>query len=266
MIYNVLFPRLGISMQINPIAFTIGFVHIHWYGIIIALGFSLAFFYVSRRSSHFGFKETEIEKFTIIISVVAIIFARIYYVIFYPGDFYLKNPYKIFFISEGGIAIYGAVIGGLLTLYVISKLHRKNFGALLDLISLGVLIGQAVGRWGNFFNQEAFGSHTDLPWGMSSENTFGDTVHPCFFYESLGCFACFIFLHFYSLNRKHKPGKIFFIYMFFYGLIRSLIEELRTDSLLIPYTSIKVSQFFSVLITLISFFVICTKYSKREEQ
>ncbi len=265
MTYNVLFPKLGISLKINPIAFTIGFVHVHWYGIIIALGFSLAFFYVSKRSRDFVIKEIEIEKFTIITSVVSIISARIYYVLFYPGDFYFKNPHKIFFISEGGIAIYGAVFGGLLTLCVLSKLNNKNLGSVLDLMSLGVLIGQTIGRWGNFINQEAFGDHTELPWGMLSENTFGDTVHPCFFYESLGCFACFVFLHFYSLNRKYKPGKIFFLYMLIYGLMRIFIEQLRTDSLLIPYTSIKVSQLVGALMSIISLLALFTKYYQIEK-
>ncbi len=264
--YNILFPKLGINLKINSIAFTIGFVRVHWYGIILALGFSLAFFYVSKRSRDFGIKEIEIEKFTLITSVVAIFSARLYYVIFYPGDFYLKNPHKILFISEGGIAIYGAVLGGMLTLCILSKLTNKNLGSILDLMSLGLLIGQAIGRWGNFINQEAFGCHTDLPWGMLSENTFGDTVHPCFLYESLGCLACFIFLHFYSLKGKFKPGKIFFLYMLIYGCMRILIEQLRTDSLLIPHTSMKVSQFVGILISLISLFVLWTKYLKTEKQ
>ena len=154
----------------------------------------------------------------------------------------------IFIIPEGGIAIYGAIIGGFLGVLVLAKIKKKNLCSVLDLMSLGLIIGQTVGRWGNFVNQEAFGTETTLPWGMMSENTFFKIVHPCFFYESLGCFACFLFLHFYSLKIKYKPGNIFLIYTMLYGLLRALIEGLRTDSLILPGTFIRVSQLLSIIL------------------
>lgn len=263
MIYNVSFPKLGISLKINPILFSFSNITVRWYGVIIALGFLLAFLYIMKRSNDFGFKNEQIENIIFITSISAILSARLYYVIFYPGDFYIKNPSKILCINEGGIAIYGAILGGLLALYFMSKRAKMNFLSLLDLMSLGVVIGQTIGRWGNFVNQEAFGTVTNLPWGMSSENTLNQTVHPCFLYESLGCLLCFIFLHYYSLRQKHSKGNIFLMYMIIYGIIRFFIEGLRTDSLIIPRTSIRISQVVSMLIIIISILSIHIKNRKK---
>lgn len=263
-IYNVSFPKLGINLKINPIVFSFGAITVRWYGVIIALGFLLAFLYILKRSKDFGFQKEKIESITFITSIVAIISARLYYVIFYPGDFYIKNPYKIFNINEGGIAIYGAILGGILTLWIMSKRNNMDFLSLLDLMSLGVLIGQTIGRWGNFVNQEAFGTVTNLPWGMSSENTLNQTVHPCFLYESLGCLLCFVFLHYYSLKSKYSKGNIFLMYLVMYGILRFLIEGLRTDSLIIPGTFIRVSQIVSILLVIISILLISRKMHNKK--
>ena len=163
-------------------------------------------------------------------------------------------------ISEGGIAIYGAIIGGIVSILIFAKIKNLNSWSLLDITSLGVLIGQFIGRWGNFVNQEAFGSPTTLPWGMMSERTSFETVHPCFLYESLGCLAIFLFLHFYSLIFKNiKPGSIFLMYTFGYGILRSLIEGLRTDSLIIPLTNLRISQLLGIVMSLISISIILTR-------
>lgn len=255
-IYNISFPKLGVNLKINPIAFSFGTITVRWYGIIIAFGFLLAFLYVLKRSKDFGLKKEQIENVTLITSIVAILSARLYYVIFYPGNFYIKNPSKIFCINEGGIAIYGAILGGILTLWIMSKRNNIDFLSLLDLMSLGLVIGQSIGRWGNFVNQEAFGTVTNLPWGMSSENTLNQTVHPCFLYESIGCLMFFLFLHHYSLNKKYPKGNIFLIYLAMYGTLRFLIEGLRTDSLIIPGTFMRVSQTVSVLLVIVSLLTI----------
>ncbi len=263
MIYNVLFPKLGIKLKISPILVAIGDLSIRWYGVLIAVGFLLAFLYIIKRSAKFNLSKDEVESLTFTTSISAIICARIYYVVFYPGDFYINNPHKIFFINEGGIAIYGALIGGFIALWVISKKWHKNFFSLLDLISLGVPIGQAVGRWGNFFNQEAFGTATSLPWGMISENTLGQTVHPCFLYESIGCLLCFIFLHVQSYKAKNSyPGKIFLTYIAIYSMLRAFIESLRTDSLIIPSTNLRVSQVFSIVLCVSSVLILVAKKLK----
>ncbi len=266
-IYNVLFPQLGIELKINPIIMFIGNWPVRWYGVLIAVGFLLAFFYLMGRRSEFELSKDEVEGLTFTISVCAIICARIYYVVFYPGDFYLRNPQKILLISEGGIAIYGALIGGFVGLWAVSKKIKKNFFSLLDFVSLGVPIGQAVGRWGNFFNQEAFGVATSLPWGMISENTLGQAVHPCFLYESLGCLICFIFLHLQSRRAKNLyPGKIFLTYTAFYGLLRACIEGLRTDSLIIPGTDLRVSQVLAIILFLVSVVILGIAELKRAKR
>ena len=251
-LYNVSFPKLGIFLKIDPVAFKIGFIQARWYGIIIALGFLLAFLYVDHRAEKFGLTKNEVMDFTIIASVCGIIGARIYYVIFYPGDLYKQNPTEIFMISEGGIAIYGAIIGGFFGIWLMAKIKGKDIRSVLDLASFALAIGQSVGRWGNFVNQEAFGIQTYLPWGMMSENTLFKTVHPCFLYESLGCLICFVFLHFYSSRVKFKPGTIFLLYTMLYGVLRALIEGLRTDSLIVPGTSVRVSQLLALLLFVVS--------------
>ena len=257
LIYHVVFPYLNIHINLNPIAFEIGSIKVHWYGIILAMGFLLSYLYVLKYSKKFKIPRDDISNLSIIASVCAIICARLYYVIFYPGDFYIKNPSKIFMISEGGIAIYGAIIGGIISILVFAKIKNLNPWSLLDIISLGVLIGQCIGRWGNFVNQEAFGEPTTLPWAMMSEKTFFKTVHPCFLYESLGCLAIFLFLHFYILNFKNiKAGNVFLLYMICYGILRSLIESLRTDSLIIPLTNLRISQVLGILISIVSLSII----------
>ena len=253
MIYNISFPKLFINLKINPVAFTMGFVNVHWYGIIVGIGFLVGYSYIYKNSNKFNIKNNELDKFIVIISIISVIFARLYYVIFYPGDYYIKNLHKIFCISEGGIAIYGAIIGGILSIYILCKIYKKNMLNILDLMSFGVSIGQAIGRWGNFVNQEAFGSYTNLPWGMSSENTNFQTVHPCFLYESIICLSCFLFLHFYHKYTKNiKTGEIFYLYLLIYSTGRVLIESLRTDSLYIYNTNIKISQFLGVILIIFS--------------
>ncbi len=252
--YNVSFPNLGIHLKINPLAFQAGPFTVYWYGVILAVGFVLAYLYANKRATDFSIKKSALPDLVTIGFVCAVITARIYYVIFYPGDFYIKNPAKIFNISEGGIAIYGGVIGAVIGLYIAAKIKKLNYKALFDLMSLGLLIGQCIGRWGNFTNQEAFGSPTNLPWGMMSENTSKITVHPCFLYESLGCLIIFIILHIYSKQKSKIDGQIFLMYLLFYGILRAIIEGLRTDSLIIPGTALRVSQILAIGLVIISIY------------
>ena len=261
MIYNVSFPKLVINMKINPIAISIGNISVYWYGILIALGMLLAILYTSNRSKDFKIDKSKYLD-TIYISIIfAIISSRLYYVIFYPGDYYKNNPSKIFNIFEGGIAIYGGIIGGIISGIVICRINKININAALDLSSLGLLIGQSVGRWGNFINQEAFGVNTELPWGMMSEKTNYKTVHPCFLYESIWCLIGFIFLHIYSKNyNNRKPLNIFLIYASWYSVGRLFIEEIRTDNLM--FMNFKISQILSVIILILSLSILLIKKSK----
>lgn len=236
------FPKLGLQFTINDTAFSIGSFQVKWYGIIIAVGFLLAMAYAAKSSKKMGIDMDRLFDAVIAGLIGGVIFARLYYVIFYPGDKYWNNPMEIFKIHSGGLAIYGGIIGALLFGGITAKLRKLNVFAVFDLVSLGFLIGQGIGRWGNFVNQEAFGTPTNLPWGMMSENTGGVPVHPCFLYESLLCLLGFVLLHIFTRKWRRYDGQTFLLYLVWYGFIRFFIEGLRTDSLIIPYVGLRVSQ------------------------
>ena len=253
--YHVSFPGLGIELTIDPVAFSIGNFSIYWYGIIIAVGFTLAFCYVMINSKRFEINSDKLIDTIIVGLITGIIGARLYYVIFYPGDTYINDPLSILQIHEGGLAIYGGIIGGLAGGLTVAKIKKINIPSSLDLAALGFLIGQCIGRWGNFMNQEAFGTETSLPWGMVSENTLLETnnpVHPCFLYESLWCLLGFILLDIFSRKFRKYNGQIFLLYIVWYGTERFLVEGLRTDSLMIPYVNLRVSQILAVVSVIIS--------------
>lgn len=152
---------------------------------------------------------------------------------------------EIFQIHDGGLAIYGGLIGAVVFGGLMAKIRKMKVAAVLDIASLGFLIGQGIGRWGNFINQEAFGSATDLPWGMHSDNTalvVDGNVHPCFLYESILCLLGFVLLHFFTRKLRRYDGQTFLLYIVWYGACRFFIEGLRTDSLIIPGTGLRVSQ------------------------
>ncbi len=245
MTYNVTFPHLGLEFNINPVAFSIGSFHVYWYGIIIAAGFLLALIYASFSCKKMNIDINRLFDVVIVGLIAGVIFARLFYVVFYPGDKYWKNPLEIFQIHDGGLAIYGGIIGAVVFGSLMAKLRKLKVTAVLDIAALGFLIGQCVGRWGNFINQEAFGSATELPWGMHSENTAAvvdGNVHPCFLYESLLCLLGFVLLHFFTRRFRRYDGQTFLLYIVWYGACRFFIEGLRTDSLIIPGTGLRVSQ------------------------
>lgn len=245
MTYNITFPHLGLEFNINPVAFSIGNFHVYWYGIIIAAGFLLALIYASFSCKKMNIDINRLFDVVIVGLIAGVIFARLFYVVFCPGDKYWKNPLEIFQIHDGGLAIYGGIIGAVVFGSLMAKLRKLKVTAVLDIAALGFLIGQCVGRWGNFINQEAFGSATELPWGMHSENTAAvvdGNVHPCFLYESLLCLLGFVLLHFFTRRFRRYDGQTFLLYIVWYGACRFFIEGLRTDSLIIPGTSLRVSQ------------------------
>lgn len=240
---EISFPGLGITLDPSEIAFSVFGLNIRWYGIIIATGFMLAFLYGLKRCEKFGFNQDQLVDMLFVAVPVAIIGARAYYVIFNYHEF-AYNPAQIFKIWTGGLAIYGAVIGGLLSGAIAARVKGIKIGAALDLGSLGFLIGQAVGRWGNFINREAYGSPTNLPWRMEIYDRAARmriAVHPTFLYEFLWNVLGFVLLHFASKRRRYD-GQIFLTYVAWYGLGRGLIEGLRTDSLYLFDTGLRVSQ------------------------
>lgn len=259
---TISFPGLGISVDVKRIAFSLFGLDIYWYGIIIALGFLLAVIYCNYRTKDFGIKKDDLLDMLIFTVPLAIIGARAYYVLFMYDEYYYGNPQLMFQIWDGGVAIYGAIIVGVLTVLVFCLIKRIRVGTMLDLCVLGLLIGQAIGRWGNFVNQEAYGTATNLPWAMVLSN--GASVHPCFLYESLWNVVGFLILHFYSKKRRYS-GEIFLIYTAWYGFGRGLIEGLRTDSLYFFGTGLRVSQFFGFFTCIVALGVLVYLYLFREQ-
>ena len=237
---KISFPTFGI--EVDPIrSFSIGPLNIHLYGIIIAVGLLLAVIYALTRRKQFGLTEDDLIDGVLLIVPVAIIFARAYYCIF-SWEQFADNPISVFYIWEGGLAIYGGVIGTLMSIIAYCYFKKLKIGAVLDIVSLGFLIGQALGRWGNFFNREAFGAETDNFLRMGLFNPQKQTYtyyHPTFLYESLWNAAGFVLLHFLSKKRKYD-GQIALGYVAWYGLGRAMIEGLRMDSLYIG--TFRVSQ------------------------
>lgn len=260
--YNVVFPGLGFSFKINPVAFSIGSFEVRWYGIILAIGVASAFCYAYRESKRFKINSDHLTDSVITGIVTGLIGARLYYVLFFPGDNYKRNPLEIFNIHEGGIAIYGGIIGGLIGGILMARRKKIPLFSSLDIVAIGFLIGQSIGRWGNFVNQEAFGVETDNVFRMMSENTGGLCVHPCFLYESIWCALCAIALHFFNTKKKIFDGQTFILYFIVYGVERFFVESLRTDSLIVPGISLRVSQVVALLTVLcgvILMWIICYK-------
>ena len=228
---TISFPSLGIEVN-PPRSFDLGPLTIHFYGLIIACGLVAAVLYACRRSKEFGLKEDDILDGVLYVTPFAIICARAYYCIF-SWKTYADDPISVLYIWEGGLAIYGGVLGALVGVIVFSKWKKISLGALLDVVSLGFLIGQSAGRWGNFFNREAFGAATDSFLRMGLMNSYTGTVeyyHPTFLYESVWNLCGFLLLHFLSKKRRYD-GQIALGYAAWYGLGRAFIEGLRMDSL-----------------------------------
>lgn len=262
---RITFPGLGISVDPSPVAFSIGGKEIYWYGIILAAGFFLAVVYALRRVKEFGLTEDDILDGVICVTPVAVIFARIYYCVF-NWELFADNPISCLYIWEGGIAIYGSVIGAVLMTILYTKWKKLPLMPILDLVALGFMIGQFIGRWGNFINREAFGAVTDSFLRMGLENAAGEVTyyHPTFLYESLWNFLGFIALHFYSKRRKFD-GEIFVLYLAWYGLGRGMIEGLRTDSLYLFSTGIRVSQLLAVVSCVTALAYLIWRYSKKPD-
>ena len=247
------FPGLGI-FGLNPPAYFSVFGHrIYFYGVLFALGFTLGILYCARRSKDFGLKSDDFYDMVILLIPLSILCARIYYVLFRLDDFIGRPLISYFAVWEGGIAIYGGIIGGILAIWLTTRRKKLPFLAMLDLTVFGVLIGQIIGRWGNFMNREAFGAQTEVFCRMGLTDPSGHTiyVHPTFLYESLWNLALFIGLWLWVRKGKRKyDGQMSLLYLFFYGLGRAWIEGLRTDSLYIGHTGIRVSQALSLVLVL----------------
>jgi len=242
---TISFPFLG--LEVNPSrTFSIGPLSAHFYGLVIAFGLILAVVYACRRCTQYGIKEDDILDGVLWITPFAIICARLYYCIF-SWSSYADNPISILYIWEGGLAIYGAVLGAAAGVIVFCRVKKIHLPALLDLVALGFLIGQSIGRWGNFFNREAFGAATEsfFRMGLFNDRTQAyEYYHPTFLYESVWNACGFVLLHLHSKKRKYD-GQTALLYVAWYGLGRALIEGLRVDSLYIG--PLRVSQILAAM-------------------
>lgn len=253
---SISFPILGdkFVLSFKPY-FTLFGWDFHWYGILIALGFLLAAIYAFKRAKQFGLNDDNIVDLLLYAVPIGVVGARLYYVIFIDWSFkgsILDNLLRFIKIWEGGLAIYGGIIFAFLGALLFTKIKKVKFGAIADVGGLGLLIGQAVGRWGNFVNRECYGYKTNVPWKMGLTNEYGTFYyHPTFLYESLWNILGFILLHFYSKKRKYD-GEVFIMYLGWYGLGRLFIEGLRQDSLYLFGTSLRVSQVVALLCLIIS--------------
>ena len=264
----------------------LGFATVRWYGAIIAFGFLLAVLFGGRIAYKWKINLDKMIDVLLYGTIGGIVGARLYYVAF-KWDYYGQHLTDIFKIWEGGLAIYGGIIGGILAALIVCRIEKLNFFNLLDMVSMSLLIGQGIGRWGNYANQEAFGSITNKNWGMMSDTVaeyisrnasyFGldnvDNVkqyiadnnlyvHPTFFYESVWCILGFFVLYIIMKKRRKFSGQLFLCYGVWYGFGRMVLEGLRSDSLYIANTSIRVSQALSAVLMLVSLVLLISLYVK----
>ena len=264
----------------------LGFTTVRWYGAIIAFGFLLAVLFGGRIAYKWKINLDKMIDVLLYGTIGGILGARLYYVAF-KWDYYGQHLSDIFKIWEGGLAIYGGIIGGILAAFIVCKIEKLNFFNLLDMVSMSLLIGQGIGRWGNYANQEAFGSITNKNWGMMSDTVaeyvsrnasyFGldnvDNVkqyiadnnlfvHPTFFYESVWCILGFFVLYIIMKKRRKFSGQLFLCYGVWYGFERMVVEGMRSDSLYIANTSIRVSQALSAALMLVSLVLLISLYVK----
>lgn len=271
MSYNVTI--FGIHLKLSPIAFSIpigsGHWDIYWYGIIIATGFLLALIYGLKNAPRYGLNSDRMLDVILVATPVAILSARTYYVIFDGEKLNGIGDFFGFGTSSGfaGLAIYGGVIGAFASGAVMCKIRKVKILDMFDVAAAGFLIGQGIGRWGNFINQEAYGAFTGSSfWGMQSEKTVSEMgeglVHPCFLYESIWCIAGFFILNHFSKKRRFS-GEISLMYCVWYGFGRGFIELLRTDSLMIG--NLKVSCLLSFLISIAAFSALAVLRNRYKE-
>ena len=243
----------------TPVAFTVFGIEVRWYGVLIALGMVLATLLTYKRAPRHGLEPDRVLDFILICIPVGIIGARLYYVVFnwsmYEGDFL-----KIINLRLGGLAIHGGLIFGIAAAVILCAVWKIRPLNVMDLAVPGVALAQAIGRWGNYFNSEAHGGPTDLPWAVMVN---GQTYHPTFLYESIWCFLLFLFL-IYMDNHRRFEGQIFLLYGILYSVERFFVEALRTDSLMIgPFKQAQVLSL-SVIIVFTIAYVILYKYWKKK--
>lgn len=257
----------------NRVALDLGFIQIYWYSIFIFLGMLVACAVIYKEAKKRGIEEETLINMTFSTVVFGIIGARLYYVIF-NLPYYTKNPLEILEIWNGGLAIHGGLLFGLLSIVMYCKKHNINIMRMIDIIVVGLIIGQSIGRWGNFFNSEAYGAVTTLEtlqnqgipkFIINGMFILGEYRQPTFFYESIGCLFGFIAMLIIRSGKYLKRGNLTAFYLIWYGILRFLIEGLRSDSLMIG--PIKAAQAVSLIFVLIGtvIFLFNLKKTKGDE-
>lgn len=246
---EVLFPSFGIDIEFSNIALQMANIKIYWYSILIVFAIILAFVFMKKDDGKYNIKFEEILYLSVFLIPISFICARIYYVIF-NFNYYSQDLINVFNIRDGGLAIYGGIIGGIITIIVYCKVRKIKVFDMLDYIAPYLVLGQAIGRWGNFFNVEAFGRETAsfFRMGIYQDGNYLE-VHPTFLYESIADFIIFLLLYFIR-NKRNFAGEITLLYFALYSFIRFFIEGLRTDSLM--FYNFRISQILSLIIFICS--------------
>ena len=253
---TITFPMFGEGFSLDfPRFFTLFGFNIYYYGLLITAGYALATVYLIKRRKLFKLTKDNILDILIIAIPCGLVGARLYYMIFKFDQFFAPGQWdNILKFREGGLAVYGGIIASGLVFIIYSRIKKIPLGNMLDAAGFGLFIGQAIGRWGNFVNREAFGVETDLPWRMGlTVNEVTRYYHPAFLYESLWNITGLLIIHIFSKKSKAKyPGQFFLFYVAWYGLGRFMIEGLRTDSLMIPGTQMRASQWLAAISFLVA--------------
>jgi len=261
------FPLFGDGFVLDlPRYFTIFGFNIYYYGLFVVAGYTLAGIYILKRRKLFSLSQENIYDLIIIAILCGLVGARLYYMIFNFDRFFAPGQWgNILRLRDGGLAVYGGIIASGLGFWVYSRVKKIPLGSLLDAAGFGLFIGQAIGRWGNFINREAYGIETDLPWKMGLTTARGtEYVHPAFLYESLWNVIGLLIMHIFSKKSKTKyPGQYFLFYVAWYGLGRFMIEGLRTDSLLIPGTDNRASQWLAAISFVIAIGILIFNYIRK---
>ena len=260
---EIIFPSLNLKLNINNVAINIFGIDIYWYAILIVCAFVVGIILCKRDNKKYGIDFENILEVLILAIPISIIVARLYYIVF-DLSYYLENPIEVFNIRNGGLAIYGGIIGAVITIIIYCQAKKMNILDMLDYIVPYLALGQAIGRWGNFFNKEAHGTVTTNFFRMGIvENGQYIEVHPTFLYESISCLIIFIILYLLRNKRKYK-GEITYLYFALYGLARAIIEGLRTDSLMIE--NLRVSQVLSIILCIIFTTILIYKKIKGKKE
>lgn len=277
--FLVNFPGLGINdLPVNRIAFTLFGWPVYWYGLLIACAIILCMLLAMKQAPRYGLTADDIMDTFIAIIPLMIIVARLYYVIL-EWDYFSGDWKRVFSTRDGGLAFYGGVIGGVIAIALVTRIKKIKVSKLLDFLAVYVPLGQAIGRWGNFFNQEAFGNNTTLPWGMYSNQTEyylrsvttipgldpTQPVHPTFFYEFIANLLIFLWL-LRIRKRSRFPFETMLWYLLLYGLVRYFVEGIRTDPLMIPGTDIRASMLLSALMVVVSIVLLIVLGRRRQRR